>query len=123
MKLYTDGGGYNGKVSRACVVFDNGRVLEYTTPQKKTNNEMEYIALILGLENCSQGSTIYSDSQLVVNQVKGLYAVRSQNLMGFHSKACKLVDLKRASVQWVPREQNKAGKLIEKRQKEAKKNV
>jgi len=49
-----------------------------------TNNEAEYIALIRALDRCREYLTQevehYTDSQLVVNQLEGKWAVKAGNL-------------------------------------------
>jgi len=49
-----------------------------------TNNEAEYIALIRALDRCreylAQEVEHYTDSQLVVNQLEGKWAVKAGNL-------------------------------------------
>lgn len=53
-----------------------------------TNNEAEYRALILGLEEVlpfnPQHLIIYSDSELLVNQIRGTYKTRSPALRELH---------------------------------------
>ncbi len=46
MKIWIDGSGWNGKESKYCVAFKDGEVIEETIKEEKTNNEMEYMALI-----------------------------------------------------------------------------
>jgi ribonuclease HI len=60
----------------------------------KTNNQAEYLALLLGLfiveEHVSAGDTvrIISDSQLLVRQLHGIYKVKQPHLLPLHA-ACK----------------------------------
>ena len=60
----------------------------------KTNNQAEYLALLLGLfivsEHVSTGDTvrIISDSQLLVRQLTGIYKVKQPHLFPLHA-ACK----------------------------------
>jgi ribonuclease HI len=55
-----------------------------------TNNEAEYRALILGLEEASERKiaeiTVFGDSQLVINQVNGVYKVKASNLFDLHDR-------------------------------------
>ena len=58
---------------------------------KKTNNQAEYAALLLGLE-ASQDFTrgrvsVGSDSELMVNQMKGKWRVRTPELRKLHNDA------------------------------------
>ena len=61
-----------------------------------TNNAAEYQALILGLrEALGVGGTsieIYTDSELVAKQLKGIYNVRNRHLRKLHREAVGLLD-------------------------------
>jgi ribonuclease HI len=60
----------------------------------KTNNQAEYSALILGLEGAiSLGIkclSVLGDSLLVINQVNGLYKVKSNFLLNLHKEVLTL---------------------------------
>lgn len=76
-----------------------------------TNNEAEYNALILGLTKALElGITeldVEGDSNLVVNQVQGLWKVRVPKLVPLQSKANKLPwKFKKWAVKHVYREEN-----------------
>src|SRR3972149_11187541 len=62
----------------------------------KTNNEAEYWALLLGLREAKRlgGATlrIFTDSELVERQIKGVYRVKDLNLKALHKAV--LQDLK-----------------------------
>ena len=77
-----------------------------------TNNEAEYEALIYGLElllkNNFLSVNIFSDSQLVVNQVNGLYKVKNQRMKLLHSRTISLMNnLENWNFSHVLREKNK----------------
>jgi len=61
---------------------------------KKTNNEAEYSALILGLETAIKRKittlSVCGDSQLVINQINGIYKVKNENLFKLYEKAIQL---------------------------------
>jgi ribonuclease HI len=58
---------------------------------------------------------IFSDSQLIVKQVKGEYQVTDRRLQDLRDKATKIIDrIGPVSLKWVPREENPAGKWMEK---------
>lgn len=63
---------------------------------RMTNNAAEYQALILGLrEALDVGGTsieIYTDSELVAKQMKGIYNVRNRRLSTFYREAVELVN-------------------------------
>jgi len=60
-----------------------------------TNNEAEYRALLLGLEEASRlGAArveVFSDSELLVRQMNGVYRVREPRLKPLHAKARALL--------------------------------
>ncbi len=77
-----------------------------------TNNVAEYRALLAGMEKAlSLGCrklTVYSDSQLLVRQLKGEYAVRNAGLRPLYQRALALMaEFSNVNFQHVPREQNR----------------
>ncbi len=86
----------------------------------RSNNIAEYEALLLLLRRLHAlgrgGSTRYTvqgDSQLVVYQMLGRYAVRDAKLSPFHEEAKRLAADLPVAFRWVPRERNRAGHLLE----------
>jgi len=76
-----------------------------------TNNEAEYEAFILGLQFAIQRRDrmpiVLSDSQIVIGQVAGCFAVRDRKLQPRHTRARRLLaQLPEATVVFVPRERN-----------------
>ena len=61
------------------------------------NNKAEYEALIMGLHLVRElwvcNLKIYSDSQLVVNQVNDVYLVRGERMAAYLEKAKKLMEI------------------------------
>jgi ribonuclease HI len=61
-----------------------------------TNNQAEYTSLKLGLEEAKKlGATevdVYMDSQLVVNQMKGLYKIKNPGLIEIYKLVNKAVE-------------------------------
>ena len=59
-----------------------------------TNNEAEYLALILGLENALKKNitslSVCGDSMLIINQVNGIYQVKHPKLIALHDRATAL---------------------------------
>jgi ribonuclease HI len=83
----------------------------FTYLPKATNNEAEYTALILGLTKALElGITeldVEGDSNLVVQQVQGLWKVKTASLVPLQSKANKLLwKFKKWTVKHVYREEN-----------------
>jgi acyl dehydratase/ribonuclease HI len=78
---------------------------------RHTNNVAEYYALIAALDYAAANGIrrlrVYGDSQLIVNQIKGLYKVKHPDLRPLHERAKKqAATLEFFSIQYVPREQN-----------------
>lgn len=101
------------------VVFDeyNNKVIEQKgfVGWKQTNNEMEYRAVIEALVWCHEFEnaeiTIYTDSQLVVNQLNGAWQVHSPNLQGWFDNANDLFHRDTTTIAWVRGTENKADEL------------
>jgi ribonuclease HI len=79
---------------------------------RHTNNVAEYYALIAALDyamaNGIKRLRVQSDSQLIVNQMKGLYKVKHPDLRPLHERAKKMAaGLESFTIQYVPREQNR----------------
>ncbi len=79
---------------------------------RHTNNVAEYYALIAALDYAAANGIrrlrVYSDSQLIVNQIKGLYKVKHPDLRPLHERAKKqAASLETFTIQYVPREQNR----------------
>src|ERR1700675_1710644 len=80
---------------------------------RTTNNVAEYYALIAALDYAAANGIkrlrVQSDSQLIVNQMKGLYKVKHPDLRPLHERAKKMAaTLEAFTIQYVPREQNRA---------------
>lgn len=97
--LYFDGcsKGNPGPAGIGAVIYKNGEEYWYDCKYigaKKTNNEAEYSALILGLEAAIElgikNISVCGDSLLVINQVNKLYKVKNPNLSEFYDEVIKL---------------------------------
>ena len=80
---------------------------------RQTNNVAEYYALIAALDYAAANGIkrlrVYSDSQLIVNQIKGIYKVKHPDLRPLHERAKKqAATLEAFAIQYVPREQNRS---------------
>jgi len=116
-KLYTDGGsrGNPGDSAAAYVICK----MDDTVVEKSgvylgmaTNNQAEYYGFIRGMERARDLGidkvSLFSDSQLVVNQMSGRYKVKNQELAPLHQQAKELADsFEEISFNYVPRELNK----------------
>ncbi|MCW3140552.1 MAG: reverse transcriptase-like protein, partial [Methanophagales archaeon] len=79
----------------------------------------EYLSLVYALIyikhlKTKEEVTIKSDSSLVVNQVNGRYKVKSPSVKPLYQKAIRLLhELPNVKVEYIPREENLAGFLLE----------
>jgi len=87
-----------------------------------SNNVAEYIALINALKYIldsrfrNKEIIIFSDSQLVVRQIKGRYRVRAPRLVVLHQKAMELLSkIRNCRVEWIPREMNEEADRLSKK--------
>lgn len=114
-KFYTDGAGWNNKKSRTCVYYPgiSGPVVK-TFYQKYSNNQCEYFAVIDALKAANEGDIIYTDSLLVVNQLKGEFRVKAKHLRPLFMEARSLKNSKKVEVCWLSRKENLAGIHLEK---------
>ena len=93
--LYTDGAIRPDATGLGVVLRDETRrVLDWRSrrlPRTMTCNQAEYEAVILGLEMAytlrPERMEMRSDSQVVVNQMLGLFAVRNPALRRLHTRA------------------------------------
>ena len=86
---------------------------------KATSNQAEYAALIEGLERARQANgkriSIYSDSELMVRQLKLEYRVRSDRILPFYRRATTLLnEFDSWSIHHIPRESNKRADTLSK---------
>lgn len=95
--VFTDGSLTPQGAGAAVVITDtNGRLvhLENKRLDLATNNEAEYAALVLGLQiaanRLARDIEIRADSEVIVNQMLGNFAVRSHRLRQLHWQACEL---------------------------------
>ena len=117
VKIFTDGGsrGNPGPSASGFVVLD----MEDTVLVDKgvylgvtTNNQAEYTALKLALEECLKlgvrEAHVYMDSLLVVNQMKGIFKVKNRDLWPINDAIKQLAkQFKTINYNHVPREFNK----------------
>jgi ribonuclease HI len=93
-KLFVDGASRNNPgPSGAGIYIEKDGILFFKDGYylgKKTNNQAEYLALLLGLfvleEHVQKGELVHiiSDSQLLVRQLNGIYKVKEPSLQRLH---------------------------------------
>jgi ribonuclease HI len=113
MKWFTDGAGWNGKVSRWAVSNDAGLERITVKHERITNNQAEYSAMKEALKMASDGDEICSDSELIVYQLTGKYKTKDVKLKPLREQCRNLLNQKKVRLVVVRREENKAGKLLE----------
>lgn len=116
IKLYADGGSRGNPGPSAAgfvlldmhdeVIFKNGLYLGVTT-----NNQAEYQALKLGLDEAhkrgAQEVHVFLDSLLVINQMKGIFKIKNRDLWPIHQAIVdQLKNFKKVNFTHVPREFN-----------------
>ena len=105
--LHTKTAGIGGVIS-----INGQEIMSFSEPLiDKTNNEAEYMAMIKGahisLELNITNLDIYSDSELIVNQINGKYKVKNDRMKQLHSSVMlELNHMDHWSVTHVRREKN-----------------
>ena len=112
--IYTDAGSRNNKHSSCSyIIMSPENVILHTNTiylGENTNNFCEYSAIIYALVSSLAGNLksniiVYSDSQLVINQINGIYQVKSPNLSSLHATVTHLITkFDKIEFNWVPRE-------------------
>jgi ribonuclease HI len=112
-ELFFDGcsKGNPGHAGAGAVLYDNGIEIKSTSTYVgscETNNVAEYSGLIRGLEltHGIDSLTIKGDSLLVIQQMKGVYAVKNPKLKVLYQKAKELCSDKSITFIHVPRNEN-----------------
>lgn len=96
-RIYTDGAsrGNPGRSAIAFIIISNtGLCVRSHYIGLHTNNEAEYIALIEALTYAKQigldNFDVFTDSQLLANQVSGKFKVKSEKLRLLHTRVKEL---------------------------------
>jgi len=114
LNVSTDGSG-DGRFGYVAMSQDNLETIDAKVVREEgiTNNCAEYKAVILALRTFpNEDLKIYSDSQLVVNQLNHVWHIKSDNLRKLALLVWDLAKDRKVEFVWVPRKQNKAGKLL-----------
>jgi ribonuclease HI len=106
MQWWSDGG-----LHRICVTNDDGKV--WIEKVDGTSNENEFRAMILALTKAVDGDIIFADSQLVVNELIKNWKCRKAHLMPLYCQAKKILSGKKIEIEWVSRNFNRAGWILE----------
>ncbi|MBU1119064.1 ribonuclease HI family protein [Patescibacteria group bacterium] len=134
--MYTDGGsrGNPGPAAAGAVLYGKkGEVLGEVSKAlgKMTNNQAEYMALILGLKKAKKlnikSITSFLDSELIVKQLNGEYKVKNEGMKVLFEEVTDLTqEFKSISFKHIPRTKNKyadalVNKALDKKDRKRKK--
>lgn len=121
-KLFTDGGsrGNPGAAAIGYVIWNENELIEFDAQYIgiATNNIAEYKALESGLQKLIKLNVgevmICMDSELVVKQLNGEYAVKNSEILKIYSKIHKILEsFGEVEIKYIPRAQNKiADRLV-----------
>jgi ribonuclease HI len=116
VRVFSDGAarGNPGPAGAGAVLLDgNGEVIARLGRflDRQTNNVAEYQGLLLGLRHALELGyhevEVRADSQLLIRQLKGEYAVKHPGLKPLHAEALRLLGkFDKVDLQHVPREEN-----------------
>ncbi len=108
--IYSDGSGKTGKYA---YVIPEKKIVKIFQKKRTTNNEAEYFGVIEALkQNKEKDISIYSDSQLIVNQLNKNYKIKEPRLKALAEQVWKLCENRNVKFTWIPREKNKAGYIL-----------
>jgi len=94
------------------LVFPQSYILPsaFSLPELCPNNVVEYNALLLGTQIIDEvgikNLEVYSDSKLIVNQVRGEYEVRHEDIEPYHNATIHMAQKFKNYINHVPRHQN-----------------
>lgn len=123
LDIYTDGGsrGNPGPAGIGIVIYNSdGLAVEKISEfiGEATNNQAEYNALIVGLQEArffrAKAVHCYLDSELIVKQLRGEYKVKNQNMKPLFALVQNLIkNFESVKFRHVPRDRNKeADRLV-----------
>lgn len=122
LQIFTDGGarGNPGPAGIGVVIWNGNELVDRHKKYigEATNNQAEYKAVILALEEASKLAVeeleFFLDSELVVKQINREYKVKDKDLAALFVQVWNLnMGFKKATFTHVPREKNKeADKLV-----------
>jgi len=116
LTIFTDGACYPnpGKMGIGIVIYKEGKIFKEIGKKigKGTNNIAEYQALINGLKEAKKlgASTIkiFSDSNLMIQQIEGNYSIKKEHLARLNEKALEILKtFDSFEITYIPREKNR----------------
>lgn len=118
VRIFVDGSGQrpDGKGSGFAWYREDAGTKHVERVDGLSNNAAEYRAVICALKSVRLGCSveILTDSTLVVSQLRGEYRIRDSNLAKLANEVKTIVERRRLNLKltWVPRAENRAGKLL-----------
>ena len=101
------------------IILPRGASFEFAfqTKPMTTNNQAEYEAILKGLQLLqkvkAESIEIFGDSQLVINQLIGLYEYKNNILRGYYDECQRLLkEFPHISLQHIPRAHNQEANLL-----------
>ena len=101
------------------IISPRGASFEFALPTEAmiTNNQAEYKAILKGLqlfhEVKAEAIEIFRDSQLISNQLIGLYECKEDTLKGYYDECQRLLkEFPHVSLQHIPRAQNQEANCL-----------
>lgn len=123
-RVFADGSGSRPDGTGSAIAWmreDTGQT-HVESIDKLTNNQAEYRAIISALEAVPQGSIleVLADSQLVIYQILGTYRINDEDLFELRDRVIETAKARHlvATFRWIPRGQNRADKLLQRRSKQ-----
>ena len=122
LKIYIDGAseGNPGPAGVGVAIYNDrneviAKIQKYIG--EATNNAAEYRALIYGLTEAlllkASYITVYTDSELIANQMNAKYKVRSKQLQQFYQEATHLLNgFKQVKIEHIPRSENRLADVL-----------
>ncbi len=124
LEMFTDGAcsGNPGSSGIGVVIKHHGKIIKEISKSigQATNNIAEYMALIYGLQEGlilrAEKVTVYTDSELLYNQVRGHFKVKDEKIIPLHAQIKHLLGgFKYFEIKFVTRDKNKEADRLAKK--------
>ena len=112
---YCDGAGWNGEVSKICYGTCLNNFVIDKINLNWTNNEAEYQAMLKALLVADRNDLIFSDSQLIVNQINEKFNCNEEHLQRLKVRCREIMLKKDIMIKWIPRKKNLAGIFLDRK--------
>lgn len=117
--IYVDGAskGNPGNAGIGAILTSNGKTISKISEYigKTTNNVAEYLAVYRAFQEAKRLNAdsvrIFSDSQLVVNQLNGLYSIKDKKLQQISAKVMAVAGkFKKWSIEYIEKRKKQRGR-------------